>query len=209
MKRRTLFLKLNGQSVIRLRLLVLAGLFLLGVLLGVSAAGRTAETLPQELADYFDGYFRLAETEPSGELLLSTAFAYYRYPVLAALLGFASIGVILLPLISGLCGFFLSFSVSCLTISFGKNGPLLALSVFGLRGLVTVFCFFLLAVPALGTSATLASLSLGAGRRAAPVTYGRDWWMRIGICAVILTAALCVDLWLSPRLLGRLLEHIL
>lgn len=192
-----------------LRLLVLAVLFLTGVLLGISAAGRTAETLSAELADYFDGYFRLSGSERSAELLLSTAFAYFRYPVLAVLLGFASIGVILLPLSGGLCGFFLSFSVSCLTITFGKNGPLLALCVFGLRGFVTVFCFFLLAVPALGTSASLASLSFGTGRRAAPVTYGRDWWLRIGICAVLLTAAMCVDLWLSPRLLGQLLQSLL
>ena len=85
---------------------------------------------------------------------------------------------------------------------------LLALAVFGLRCAVTLPCYFLLAVPALGTSGALAGLSLGRGRRAAAVTYGREQWRRLAVCVGILAIGLCVDLLWGQRLLRLLLERL-
>lgn len=56
---------------------------------------------------------------------------YIRYPLLAFFLGFASIGVVLLPCAALAFGFFLSFSVCCFTASFGGDGVVLALAVLG------------------------------------------------------------------------------
>ena len=148
-------------------------------------------------------------TERTAAAVLSAAVIYFRYPLLAFLLGFTSLGVLLLPCATVAYGFFLSFSVCCFTAAFGADGVLLALSVFGLRCAVTLPCYFLLAVPAWGTSAALASLSFGHGRRAAPVVYGRSCWGRFGGMTVALLAGMCVDLFLSPWLLRLILERIL
>ena len=85
--------------------------------------------------------------------------------------------------------------------------PLLA--VFGLRGLVTLPCYFLLAVPAWGTSAALANLSFGRGQRSVPVAYGRDWWKRSALCAVVLLAGVCVESFLPPVFLRLVLARML
>ena len=118
-------------------------------------------------------------------------------------------GVLLLPCATVAYGFFLSFSVCCFTAAFGSDGVLLALAVFGLRCAVTLPCYLLLAVPAWGTSATLASFSFGRGRRAAPVVYGRSCWVRFGGVMAALLTGMCVDLFLSPWLLQLILERIL
>lgn len=141
----------------------------------------------------------------SGDLLAAFVL-YIRYPLLAFLLGFASVGVVLLPLTAAAFGFFLSFSVSCFTAAFGADGVLLALGVFGLRCAVTLPVFFLLAVPALGTSGALASVSFGRGRGA--VSYGRDHWRRLLVCCVVLAAGLCVDLLFGQWLMELLLERL-
>ena len=141
--------------------------------------------------------------------LWAALLLYGRYPLLAFLLGFASIGVVLLPLTTAAFGFFLSFSVSCFTAAFGREGVLLAVGVFGLRCAVTLPVFFLLAVPALGTSGALASLSLGRGRRTAAVTYGRECWHRLAVCAGVLVLGLCVELLFGQRILHLLLERLL
>lgn len=83
------------------------------------------------------------------------------------------------------------------------------MAVFGLRCAVTLPCYLLLAVPAWGTSAALAALSFGQGRRAAPVVYGRNCWARFGCVIAVLSAGMCVDLFLSPWLLRLILERIL
>lgn len=146
---------------------------------------------------------------PTARTVLSALVIYFRYPLMAFLLGFASIGVVLLPGVTAAYGFFLSFSVCCFTAAFGTDGVLLAMAVFGLRCLVTMPCYFLLAASSWGTAAGLAAVSFGSGRRTAPVVYSRACWARFGACCLALLAGVCGDLLLSPVLLRLLLERIL
>ena len=198
----------GGQPSFLPRLLFLAAFFFGGVCLGQVLAGRVPDATGQELRRYLESYLALEGGGLTPGDLWAALVLYGRYPLLAFLLGFASIGVVLLPLTSAAFGFFLSFSVSCFTAAFGTDGVLLALGVFGLRCAVTLPCYFLLAVPALGTSSALASLSFGRGRRAAAVTYGREHWRGLAVCAGVLAAGLCVDLLWGQRLLRLLLERL-
>lgn len=198
----------GGTALGQPRLLLLALFFLGGVLLGQVLAGRVDSDAGAELRRYLTDYLRVDSGAESSGTLLSALMVYFRYPLLAFLLGFASVGIVLLPIVTTAYGLFLSFSVCCFTASFGGEGVLLALAVFGLRCAVCLPCYFLLAVPSWGTSAALASLSFGRGRRAAPVTYGRACWLRAGAVAAVLLAGVCVELFLTPRLLRLALEHI-
>lgn len=192
------------------RLLLLALFFAAGVLLGQVLAGWVPDATGEELRRYLEDYVRLGGgTAPSPRAVLSTLVIYFRYPLLAFGLGFASIGVALLPCVTVAYGFFLSFSVCCFTAAFGADGVLLALAVFGLRCAVTLPCYFLLAAPSWGTAAGLAAVSFGSGRRTAPVVYGRACWIRLGACCLALLAGVCVDVLLSPVLLRLMLERIL
>ena len=193
-----------------LRLALLALCFLAGVILGQVLAGRVPPEIGQELERYLTGYFSLDRKQSADQkVLLSTLMIYFRYPALAFLLGFSSIGIVLLPALSLAYGFFLSFSVCCFTASFGGGGVLLALAVFGLRCVVTLPCYFALAVPSLRNAVSLAALSVGRGRRVQPVQYGAVWWKRLGITAVILLCGVMADLFLSPAFLNLVLSRIL
>lgn len=188
------------------RLLFLALFFFAGIVLGQVFSSRVPDAAGEELTRYLTDFLKL-EGRASPGAAASAAVLYFRYPLAAFLLGFASIGVLLLPLAAGAFGFFLSFSVCCFTAAFGPDGVLLALAVFGLRCAVTLPCFFLLAVPSLERSMALAWLSFG-GRRAAPV-YGREWWRRLGVVSGVLLAGMCAELMLAPWFLRQLLERIL
>lgn len=193
-----------------MRLLLLALFFLAGVILGQVLAGRVPQATGQELERYLTGYFSLDRTKAvEQKVFLSTLLIYFRYPVLALLLGFSSMGIVLLPALSMAYGFFLSFSVCCFTASFGGGGVLLALAVFGLRCAVTLPCYFALAAPSLRNAVSLAALSFGSGRRVQPVRYGTAWWIRAGIAAVILLCGVMLDLFLSPAFLDLVLAEIL
>lgn len=200
----------DGQSAPLPRLVLLALFFLGGVLLGQVVSGRVPDATGDELGRYLTDYLRLdGGTERTAAAALSAAVIYFRYPLLAFLLGFTSLGVLLLPCATVAYGFFLSFSVCCFTAAFGSDGVLLALAVFGLRCAVTLPCYFLLAVPAWERSVTLACLSLGGGRRTAPVLCGRAWWTRFAVISGALLAGMCADLTLAPWFLRQLLERIL
>lgn len=187
-------------------LLLLALFFLCGMILGQVASARVPPATGEELRVYLRHFVTLEE-RGSADALVSTLVLYLRYPLAAFLLGFASIGVVLLPCVSLLFGFFLSFSVCCFTASFGSAGIWIALAVSGLRCLWTLPCFFLLAVPSFRTSAALARLTFGKGQRAV-VVYGKACWLRLLICLAALLAGMCVDYLLSPRLLALALERV-
>lgn len=195
-----------GQPLVRL--LFLALFFFCGLILGQVSAGRLPSAAGEELSRYLTGYLQ-SEGDFSPRAALSAAVLYFRYPLAAFFLGFASVGVLFLPLISGAFGFFLSFSVCCFTATFGPDGVLLALAVFGLRCAVTLPCYFLLAVPAWERSASLASLSFGRGRRTAPADYGREWWLGLAVVSAVLLAGIGAELLLSPWFLRQILERIL
>ena len=190
------------------RLLFLALFFFSGIVLGQVFSSRVPDATGEELTRYLTDFLKV-EGELPPLAVLQAAALYFRYPLAAFLLGFASIGVLLLPAAAGAFGFFLSFSVCCFTAAFGPDGVLLALAVFGLRCAVTLPCFFLLAVPSLERSAALACLSFGSGRRSAPVLYDRDWWSRLAVVSGALLAGMCAELTLSPWFLRQLLERML
>ena len=199
-----------GQSSPLWRLLILALFFLLGVVLGQVVLEWVPDETGAELKQYLEGYLSLSGESASAAAAVPAALVLYiRYPLLAFFLGFASIGVVLLPCVTADYGLFLSISGCWFTAVFGGAGVLLALAVFGLRCAVTVPCYFLLAVPSWGTSAALAAVSFGSGRRCAPVIYGRSCWLRLGLSAAALLAGVCADLLLAPALLGMILERIL
>lgn len=192
------------------RLLLLALFFLGGIILGQVLASRVPDATGEELGRYLAEYVHLEDREKwTAKMALSTAILYFRYPLLAFLLGFASVGVALLPLTTAAFGFFLSFSVCCFTVAFGADGIVLALAVFGLRCAITLPCYFLLAVPSWRTSAALASLSLGQGRRCAPIGYGRSWWLRLAVVSAVLTAGICLDLMCGAQLLQLTLKRLM
>ena len=187
-------------------LLILAVCCLIGIILGQVAADTVSSDLQAELEQYLRGYTELEKGQLSGvETVWNAVALYLRYPLLAFLLGFASVGVVLLPCLAILFGFGVSFSIGCFTATFGPTGVWLAGASFGLRTLVTFPCFLLLAVPAWETAFRLMALSFGRGRRVAPVIYGKAYWVRFGVIFGILLAGVCGDLWLTPKLLGLIL----
>ena len=85
-----------------------------GVILGQVLAARVPGETGAELRQYLNDYVQLSgETSVSPGTVLSTVVLYFRYPLLAFLLGFASIGVVLLPVTAVAFGFFQIGRASC------------------------------------------------------------------------------------------------
>ena len=187
-------------------LLILAVFYLLGVFLGQAASGLVSPELQTELDRYLKDFLCLDKEQISvAESAWNTLLLYIRYPLMAFFLGFASVGAVLLPCLALLFGLGLSFSVSCFTAAFGAVGMQLAWSSFGLRVLVTLPCFLLVAVPAWEASLRLLALSFGRGRRATTVLYDRAYWLRFCMVMAVLLAGVCGDLLLTPWLLSQVL----
>lgn len=180
--------------------LLLSAFFAFGILAGRLCAAHALADTGDELRRYFDTFFALGaqESADAGDLI-ETLVCYFRAPVIVFLLGFASIGVVLIPFVCAFHGFLTSFSLFCFALSLGKENFPLLLALFGIRSLVVLPCTLLLGAAAIGKSRELLLLSLGGGGRARTVSYGGAYWYRFGVCCVCLLIGSLAELWLVPQ----------
>lgn len=196
--------KMTG-TLLPLNTLLPALFLLIGIVSGYACAGRFALGSGAELRTFLDGSLTGPAARPmSFDLIAETLVCYFRAPFFAFLLGFASIGVVCLPLLFAAQGFVLSFSLVSFAVAFGRDGFLFLIALFAVRLLFVLPCTFLLGSASMERSYALALLSLG-GKRTRPVVYGAAYWYRCFACCVCLLIGSALELWLVPLMLGALM----
>ena len=184
------------------RCIGLAVCFFAGAMAGhMCARGLDAHDLSAYLEE-----FSVAGSDVS---LISCVLLYYGYVLLAFLLGFSSVGVILIPGLSSVLGFLSMYTLSCFTAAFGRSGIMLALSVLSVRLLFTLPCFLAVASSAWSMSGALAVMVLGKGKRTAAVHYDRSYFLLCLLCVVILTAGIFCERFITPVLFRLALERLM
>ena len=142
-------------------MLVLSAFIVLGVILGYVFALRSLQSAGGELKQYFDAFLSGGVNRPfSVRALGETLLCYFRAPGIVFLLGFASIGIVAVPLVCACQGFLLSYSLFCFALSLGRGSFPLLLALFGIRLLAVLPCTLLLGNASLDKSRVLLSLSL-------------------------------------------------
>lgn len=193
-------IRLGGWDPNLIRLLLLALAFLAGALGGHLYAGSCGEEAWEALGQYLGDYCRLYDGGGIEISLLSCVVMYFGYAVLLFLLGFSAAGVVLIPALSGVFGFFTMYTVSCFVRCYGRAGAALALGAMVVRLVFTLPCFFLLAEAAWPLSTELFALSFGRGKRSSPVLYGSRYFLWFVLCAVILALGVFCERLLTPLL---------
>ena len=180
------------------RMLCLAGCVALGMAAGGVWAVRSGGG--GELAAYLDDFCGLYAEGPAAVSLPSAVWLYFGYAVLAWLLGSASLGVLLLPLLSAAYGFTAMFAVACFTQAFGRRGALMALGAMGLRHLIVLPCFLWIASWSWASADRLLALTLGRGKRCSATALDGGYWYRLCLCVALLFVGLCLELYVTPSL---------
>ncbi len=201
MKAGRLFHTRTFSGVFRLKVLGLCFFFALGILLGGMIHSVVANGADQQLRDYLMQFAKItAQSEDMPGAAVSVLVTYFRYPVLLFLCGFMAAGIVLIPTLCVVQGFFLSFAVHCFASALGRSGVMLALSAFGVRCLFTLPCTLFLAMYALSASVQLVQVRTG-GRRKERMTRDRAYVWRFAICAIVLLVGVIVELSVVPKLL--------
>lgn len=182
-------------------LFLLSICFLFGTIAGCLWAGGVAGQGSDTLASYIDGYLSAARTGtltvPS---VFSVLFETLRWPVLVFLLAFTAAGIIGIPLLFAVRGFLLSFAVASFIRVLGGAGTILAFLLFGITGLFTVPVLFVLGTQGITACFLLASRMTGA-RRSVGGIYGKQYFLRCGLCAAILLLSVFCEQTILPSFL--------
>lgn len=190
--------RVGAVDAAAVRRAALAVCFAVGALFGHGYAGVHADG--QALQTYLREVCALWAAEGVRLSPGSCVLLYGGYAAGAFLLGFASVGAVLIPLLSGAFGFLSMYTVSCFVRVFGREGAVLAAAVLLVRMLFSLPCFLAMAEAAWPPSTELALLAFGRGRRSAPVLYGGRYFVVFGVCAAILAVGVCCERLVTPLL---------
>ena len=179
-------------------LVICAVFFLCGCIVGTFASVSAANT--DSVKTYLSEFFLATQSEQnvtSGFLMFFWETCKYHFAVV--FLGFSILGVVLLPVLSAYQGFVLTFAVSVIVRLYGTAGILPALIVFGVRMLISLPCFFVLASQAFTASGQIMQstvFSIGQSMK----VFGRTYWMRCVVCFLLLALLALFDTYLTRHI---------
>lgn len=179
-------------------LVVTAAFFALGSLLGGFVSAATIGSGSGLISSYLEGF--LTGLQGDGLLypdLFQFLWLSLRWPLAAFILGFSSLGVLGLPILSGLRGFLFSFAVSVFTQALGQRGLIAAFFLFGISGSIAVPVFLLVSTQSFLASKCLASRGPGKGE----FPYNRAYVLRCCFSVSFLCISLILEWYFVPGLL--------
>ena len=181
-------------------LLIVCISFLLGMLLAYPARRGIGDETLSQLGIYVRSYAQLSEDRVQQSVsILSAAAAYLRYPLLAFLCGLSAAGIVLIPLLCGAQGFFLSFSAFCFAASLGREGVLLALAVLGVRCLFVLPCMLYLSDTGFSRASRMLAKKRAAGD---PIN-----WRMLLFCVFVLLTGTVVECAIVPKFFALILTR--
>jgi len=138
--------------------------FLLGGVLGAVFAALSDGAGAEELSSYLTGYLELAQEGELPRSLWPLLWGQLRDPLLALLLSLTALGVVGLPVLLGVRGFFFSFSAACFCRVFGVRGMFPAFVIFGLPALLWAPALFVLGTAGLCSAWQMLRRAMGESR---------------------------------------------
>jgi len=186
-------------------LVATAAFFTLGGLAGCFLAFRVTGAGIETMTAYLD---RFLETARSGGLnipeLPELLWRSLRWPLAAFLLGFSALGLLGIPALCSMRGFFLAFSISSFAQAYGQQGLAIAFILLGIPGLLSIPSFMLLTTQSFSTACVLAGRS---GWREGP--FRREHFFRCGVCAAAVCVSLLMERYLVPVLMTGAVDVLL
>lgn len=200
-------IKLDLLSADAAAVLLLGTLFLAGGALGCLVAGHVRGDSGAALQDYLKAYLSLANETGIEAGFSGVVWEQLRFPLLALVMGFTAVGIVGIPALFAVRGFLFSFCVACFCRSFGWNGLIPAVFLFGLPALLWAPALFVLGIQALQASYSMLCRCMGEDRQ--PVFCEGAYWVRCALCVGVLALCVALEYLVLPALVGASARFVL
>lgn len=186
-------------------LVVTAVFFALGGGAGCLLAFRITGAGAEAMTAYIERFLTIAQAGGLNVPELPELFwRSTRWLLAAFLLGFSALGVLGVPVLCSVRGFFLAFSIASFSQAYGLDGLGAAFFLLGLPGLLSVPAFMLMATQSFSSSCVLAGRF---GRRENP--FHREYFFHCGVCVAAVCVSLLLERYLVPKLISGVAEVLL
>lgn len=186
----------------------LSAFFLCGAVAGCIAAKGIEGDADNTLLTYVTEYLSLSKSgTPTGPILGRAFFNTFKYHAGTFLCGFSLLGLIFVPALLVVRGFFLSFAITSFIVIFGLDGMFLSLGVFGFSCLITLPFLLVISAQSFIASYTMLQVSVGKKKPSTPVLT-KEYFLRFGFCAVILSFCALFEALVTPLIVSSIASYI-
>lgn len=182
-------------------LAVTALFFALGSLLGLVTSSSVSLDGIAVMHAYLERF--LSHVQENGLIrpeLFSFLWQVIRWPFWALLFGFSSFGLVGLPILNGMRGFFLAFSVGAFVQTYGHNGAVAALVLLGIPAFISVPAFFLLSAQSF--SAAYRSMLRISAQNKRELPYHHIYLLRCVFSVILIGISASLEWYLVPEIVG-------
>lgn len=199
MNKRNLTSKRIKGSASYVGIMLTAIFFICGTVLGTFTAGSIDASGSSTMYGDIYNYIKLIESGSFERAdFISALFSAYEYHLLVIFLGLSIPGFVIVPIVSGVRGFYLSFSIAAFIKVFGFGGTLTAVGLFGLTAIITIPCLFILSAQSFNASYGLWLAVRGRSKMGIAQNYNRGYFLRCAICLAVLFISVIIELYLTP-----------
>jgi len=170
-------------------------LLILGFSIGCFIGSLVGPSLTYD--SWLSDFLGLSKLQNMG--IVSAFFHFSRFHLVALLLGSSFLGIVLIPALSCIRGYILSFTAASIISAYPQNGLIMAAVILGIPALISLPCYFLLSIEGFRTATRIFHLVRG---NSAP---RKDRLLSCSLaCLPFLAAGTLAELKLVPYLVSLL-----
>ncbi len=200
-KKRKKFKSQERLRILDIRTVFLSAMFLCGVCAGCVTATYITGDCANFLNEYLTKEVLVSVSDIRvKEFFLKTLIALYKYPVVIFLFGYTAFGIVFIPAVLTLRGYFISFCVTSVVRGLGYKGLLTALSLYGLQAVLSIPCVLIIATKAMRASQGFLALAREGQERRLTSPIPEGYFACFLICIACLTVCAALEVLLVPKL---------
>lgn len=174
--------------------------FFAGGLIGGFLSALSGGEGATELMAYLCDYLTVVTQNKVYSGVWPIVWSHTKDLLLILLFGYTALGVVGLPILFGIKGFFFAFSVGCFCRVYGAEGLAPGFALFGVSALLWVPALFLLGVLSFSNAKILMGrVVCTSGKWGVPVE--KDCWTTIWLSMGLISGCVLLECWVIPVLL--------
>ncbi len=197
----------NSFSKNAITFIALSAVLLCGVIVGSVTASFIESDTAYKLSTSISSSAS-AGINDTARFLPTTLLNLLKYPLIAFLLGFTLLGIGLIPLVVGLRGYFLAFSIGVVIKLYGLDGIWLSVALWGLQCLVSIPCLLLISVQSFNCARAQMQLFTGGKRVIIGSVFTKAHFVFFGICILVLILFSFIEVFITPKLINFAFTNI-
>ena len=177
---------------------------ILGLVIGSASVAHIDETTASKLLSSITTVGINAETGN----LLQTIWDTFKYPFFVFILGFTFLGLIFIPILLALRGYFVSFSIGTLIKLYGVSGLGLSASIFGIQILFSFPCLFVLSLECFKLAKEQLKFLSGAKYSFTDIFLNKHFIYTVLVCICALIFLTLIEFFITPHLIKYAFNYI-